>query len=106
MTGALPTVAEIARVLEVWAPPASAQSYDNVGLQVGDAGATVDSAVIALDLTPAGDAFIRQILPRHFQLMAALMQPLSIEERKTLVGLLNKVLRHAPNCGKPVAANE
>ena len=59
-----------------------------------------------LDLTPAGDAFIRQILPRHFQLMAALMQPLSIEERKTLVGLLNKVLRHAPNCGKPVAANE
>lgn len=65
-----------------------------------------DRRMMSVDLTPAGDAFIRQILPRHFQLMAALMQPLSIEERKTLVGLLNKVLRHAPNCGKPVAANE
>jgi dinuclear metal center YbgI/SA1388 family protein len=49
----LPTVREIARALEAWAPPGSAQSYDNVGLQVGDGDRPVRRAVIALDLTPA-----------------------------------------------------
>ncbi|MEZ4698840.1 MAG: Nif3-like dinuclear metal center hexameric protein [Rhodothermales bacterium] len=52
-SAARPTVAEIARALEVWAPPASAQSYDNVGLQVGDAAAHIEAALLALDLTPA-----------------------------------------------------
>ncbi len=49
----MPTIADIAHALETWAPPGSAQSYDNVGLQVGDARRTVDIALIALDLTPA-----------------------------------------------------
>ncbi len=48
----LPTIRDIARALEAWAPPASAQSYDNVGLQVGDASREVEQALIALDLTP------------------------------------------------------
>src|SRR5690606_24609786 len=48
-----PRLREIAHALEAWAPPGSAQSYDNVGLQVGDASRTVQAAVIALDLTPA-----------------------------------------------------
>lgn len=48
-----PTLSDVGRALEVWAPPGSAQSYDNVGLQVGDAARTVQRAVIALDLTPA-----------------------------------------------------
>lgn len=48
-----PTVREIAEALEAWAPPGSAQSYDNVGLQVGDPEQTVQRALLALDLTPA-----------------------------------------------------
>ncbi len=49
----LPTIRDIAGALEAWAPPGSAQSYDNVGLQVGDAARRVERALIALDLTPA-----------------------------------------------------
>ncbi len=43
----------ITAALEAWAPPASAQGYDNVGLQVGDAATSVEAALLALDLTPA-----------------------------------------------------
>jgi DNA-binding MarR family transcriptional regulator len=64
-----------------------------------------DRRMMSVELTSAGEEFIRRMLPGHFQLMAALMQPLTDEERKTLVGLLHKVLRHAPNCAAaaPVA---
>lgn len=48
-----PTVGDVARALEAWAPPGSAQSYDNVGLQVGDPDRPVERALIALDLVPA-----------------------------------------------------
>ncbi len=43
----------ITTALEAWAPPATAQGYDNVGLQVGDPAASVDTGLLALDLTPA-----------------------------------------------------
>lgn len=46
------TIRHIAEALEAWAPPKTAQSYDNVGLQVGDAGRTVQRTLVALDLTP------------------------------------------------------
>lgn len=49
----MPTIRDVAAFLEAWAPPGSAQSYDNVGLQVGDATRDVSRALIALDLTPA-----------------------------------------------------
>ncbi len=48
-----PTIGDIGKALETWARPGWAQSYDNVGLQVGDARRTVGRALIALDLTPA-----------------------------------------------------
>lgn len=48
-----PTIDAVGKALEAWAPPASAQAYDNVGLQVGDARRAVQRALIALDLTPA-----------------------------------------------------
>ncbi len=48
-----PAIADITTALEAWAPPGSAQDYDNVGLQVGDASRAVTSAVLALDATPA-----------------------------------------------------
>lgn len=36
-----------------WCPPSTAESYDNVGLQLGAPEAAVARAVVALDLTPA-----------------------------------------------------
>jgi dinuclear metal center YbgI/SA1388 family protein len=48
----LPTVADVARAIEEWAPPGSAQPYDNVGLQVGRRDRAVRRAVVALDCTP------------------------------------------------------
>ena len=50
---AYPTIGDIGKALEAWAPRDSAQEYDNVGLQVGDARRAVTRALIALDLTPA-----------------------------------------------------
>ncbi len=50
---AFPSIRDVAEALETWAPPGSAQSYDNVGLQVGDAQRRVARALVALDLTPA-----------------------------------------------------
>ena len=47
-----PTIRDVTRALEEWAPPGSAQSYDNVGLQVGDAGRVLQRGLVALDLTP------------------------------------------------------
>ncbi len=47
-----PSIADITDALEEWAPPGSAQDYDNVGLQVGDATRDVTAAVLALDATP------------------------------------------------------
>ncbi|HEX7069411.1 MAG TPA: Nif3-like dinuclear metal center hexameric protein [Rhodothermales bacterium] len=47
------TVSDIAAFIEEWAPPASAQSYDNVGLQIGRPDRPVRSVLVALDLTPA-----------------------------------------------------
>ncbi len=48
-----PTIADVADFLEGWAPVSSAQSYDNVGLQVGDPAVAVETGLIALDMTPA-----------------------------------------------------
>ena len=52
MPAETPSIQSIADALEAWAPPGSAQSYDNVGLQVGDAQRPVERALLALDLTP------------------------------------------------------
>ena len=53
MKGEVTRIADVAATIESWAPRASAQSYDNVGLQIGDPTRTVTKAVIALDATPA-----------------------------------------------------
>ncbi len=53
MPNAIPTIREITEALEAWAPPETAQSYDNVGLQVGDPLRTTARVLLALDLTPA-----------------------------------------------------
>ncbi|MBN8589084.1 MAG: Nif3-like dinuclear metal center hexameric protein [Rhodothermia bacterium] len=45
------TVREIAYFLEKWAPRAVAETYDNVGLQVGRMDMAVNGVLVALDLT-------------------------------------------------------
>ena len=46
------TIRKIAEELESWAPLGTAQSYDNVGLQIGDPDRAVTKGLIALDMTP------------------------------------------------------
>lgn len=47
----MPTVAEIARTIEEYAPLKLQESYDNAGLQVGDPGMEVSAALLCLDVT-------------------------------------------------------
>jgi len=47
-----PRISDVTDALEAWAPPGSAQDYDNVGLQVGDASRSVETGLLALDATP------------------------------------------------------
>jgi dinuclear metal center YbgI/SA1388 family protein len=47
------TIADVARAIEIWAPPETAEDWDVVGLHVGEPGRTVTCALIALDMTPA-----------------------------------------------------
>lgn len=54
-----------------------------------------DRRMMSVRLTPKAEAFLKQMLPGHFQTMAKLMAPLSETERKTLVRLLNKILQNA-----------
>ena len=46
------TLKDIHQAIEQWAPAATAQSYDNVGLLIGRMERPVSSVLIALDLTP------------------------------------------------------
>jgi DNA-binding MarR family transcriptional regulator len=50
-----------------------------------------DRRMMRVHITPKGQATLREILPGHFKRMALLMAPLSENERKTLVRLLEKV---------------
>ncbi|WP_035563004.1 Nif3-like dinuclear metal center hexameric protein [Hymenobacter sp. IS2118] len=49
----MPTVQDLARLLEAAAPLAYQESYDNAGLQCGDPTAEITGVLIALDCTPA-----------------------------------------------------
>ncbi len=44
---------DIACALETWAAPEFAESYDNIGLQVGSATQEISRVLISLDLTPS-----------------------------------------------------
>jgi dinuclear metal center YbgI/SA1388 family protein len=49
----MPTVQDLARLLEAAAPLAYQESYDNAGLQCGDPQAEITGVLITLDCTPA-----------------------------------------------------
>lgn len=54
-----------------------------------------DRRMMLVHLTPKGREMLERVLPGHFRHMAELMEPLSHQERKTLVRLLNKVAGRA-----------
>jgi DNA-binding MarR family transcriptional regulator len=51
----------------------------------------VDRRMMAVKLTPRGHGLLDEVLPGHFQRMAALMAPLPEQDRRTLVRLLKKI---------------
>lgn len=62
------TVREIESFLYGWAPRELAESWDNVGLLVGDPEATVERVLVALDITPQ---VAEEALERGYQLIVA-----------------------------------
>jgi hypothetical protein len=54
-----------------------------------------DRRMMSVVLTPKARQFLSDMLPGHFQLMAALTSTLSESERQTLVALLNKIIERA-----------
>ena len=62
------TVREIESFLYGWAPRELAESWDNVGLLVGDPEATVERVLVALDITPQ---VAEEALERGCQLIVA-----------------------------------
>lgn len=56
---------------------------------------TNDRRMMRVALTRKAEKFLEQLLPGHFQRMAALMVPLSQAERRTLVRLLAKIQQQA-----------
>ncbi|RMG27674.1 MAG: Nif3-like dinuclear metal center hexameric protein [Bacteroidetes bacterium] len=75
-------VKEIAAVLEEWAPPALAESYDNVGLLVGWPEMEVSAALINLDMT---EEVIQEAIERNCQLVIA-HHPIWFTARRRLNG--------------------
>jgi len=49
----MPQIKEICRYLEEWAPPAYSESYDNVGLLVGNSNDEITDILVSLDCTEA-----------------------------------------------------
>lgn len=80
---------EIVSTIHDWAPPGIAQSYDNVGLQIGDLRQNVDKGLIALEVTPAviqeADESDAQLILTHHPL---LFRPLRSLSPTTLVGAM------------------
>jgi DNA-binding MarR family transcriptional regulator len=54
-----------------------------------------DRRMLSVTLTAKGHSLLDKILPKHFQRMSALMDPLSEAERKILVQLLGKILQRS-----------
>jgi DNA-binding MarR family transcriptional regulator len=64
-----------------------------------------DRRMMRVTLTRKAESFLKRLLPGHFQRMAALMGPLTQDERKTFVTLLDKILQNASTLNtEPVAS--
>lgn len=86
-----PTIRRIAEALEAWAPPGSAQSYDNVGLQVGRADRPVTHALLALDCTAAvvdeAEAREAELIITHHPLLFQPLEQVTGASRESALAL-------------------
>lgn len=91
------TVREIESFLYSWAPRELAESWDNVGLLVGDPEAAVERVLVALDITPqvAEEALERgcQLIVAHHPVMNCAWHPVQTvraddRQGRTLTALL------------------
>ena len=91
------TVREIESFLYSWAPRVLAESWDNVGLLVGDPEAAVERILVALDITPqvAEEALKRgcQLIVAHHPVMNCAWHPVQTvraddRQGRTLTALL------------------
>ena len=91
------TVREIESFLYSWAPRELAESWDNVGLLVGDPEAAVEQVLVALDITPqvAEEALERgcQLVVAHHPVMNCAWHPVQTvraddRQGRTLTALL------------------
>ena len=91
-----PTVSDIIKVLDSIAPPALAETWDNIGLQVGDSRRTVKNVWIALDPTyQVVNAACRQkvdLLITHHPLIFKPLQ--SIDFRTPVGSIIDLAVRH------------
>ena len=78
----MPTVQDLARVLEAAAPLAYQESYDNAGLQCGDPQQEITGVLIALDCTPA---VVEEAIRRGCNVVVA-HHPLIFRPLKRLTG--------------------
>lgn len=89
----MPTIAEIAAWIETIAPPATAASWDNVGLLLGDPAASAERVMTCLTLTPAvADEAIRdgvQLIVTHHPILFKGVKRLTTDtpEGRSLFGL-------------------
>ncbi|MFK7971199.1 MAG: Nif3-like dinuclear metal center hexameric protein [Bacteroidia bacterium] len=75
-------ISDIAKELETWAPPAVAESYDNVGLLVGNPNAEVTGIMVNLDMT---EAVIEEAAAKGCNMVVA-HHPIWFTGRKRLIG--------------------
>ena len=84
------TVREIENFLYSWAPRELAESWDNVGLLVGDPEAAVERVLVALDITPqvAEEALERgcQLIVAHHPVMNCAWHPVQTVRADNLQG--------------------
>lgn len=90
------TVADILAVLHRMAPPKLAESWDSIGLQIGDPAAEVQKILVALDPL---ESVITEACSRNFDLLLThhplLFKPASVIDLSTLLGrILRQVSMH------------
>lgn len=76
------TVADIAKVIEAFAPKSLQESYDNAGLQVGNPGMPVTAALLCLDIT---EEILDEAIRRQCNLVIT-HHPLIFRGLKSLTG--------------------
>ncbi len=89
------TIADISLSIESWAPKETAQSYDNVGLLVGNPQAVVTACLVSLDLT---NKVLDEAIQKNCQLVVChhpiIFKPLASITSQTYVGnLVRKAIK-------------